>query len=414
MSFFIGAATAAHQTEGNNIFSDCWAMEQMACSSFREPSLTAVDHYHRFEEDIRLLAQAGLNAYRFSVEWARIEPQEGKFNEDEINHYKNVLDACRRFGVEPIVTMHHFSSPKWLIERGGWESEDTATYFARYCAFVAERLGNRMKYVCTINEANMGRQIAAFSKGATSGVALQIGIDLDEIRSRAKRTAEENRRVFGTAEPAVFLSARSERGNRVILSAHCRAREEMKRICPHLKIGLTLSLHDIQAAEGGESAADAAWDDEFSWCLPAIRGDDFIGAQNYTRTVYGPQGDLPVPEDAEKTQMGYEFYPDALENVIRRVYREAKLPVLVTENGVATENDGRRCLFMERALQGVRQCREEDIPIIGYLHWSLLDNFEWQKGYGMKFGLIAVDRTNMKRTPKQSLFALGAYAGDFS
>ena len=409
MSFFIGAATAAHQTEGNNLFSDCWAMEQMACSSFREPSLTAVDHYHRFEEDIRLLAQAGLNTYRFSVEWARIEPQEGKFNEDEINHYKNVLDACRRFGVEPIVTMHHFSSPKWLIERGGWESEDTATYFARYCVFVAERLGNRMKYVCTINEANMGRQIAALSKKAASGGALQIGIDLDEIRSRMKRTAEENRRVFGTAEPAVFLSARSECGNRVILSAHCRAREEMKRICPHLRIGLTLSLHDIQAAEGGERAAAAAWDDEFSWCLPAILDDDFIGVQNYTRTVYGPQGELPVPEDAEKTQMGYEFYPDALGNVIRRVYREAKLPVLVTENGVATENDGRRCLFMERALQGVRQCCEEGIPIIGYLHWSLLDNFEWQKGYGMKFGLIAVDRTNMKRTPKQSLFALGAF-----
>lgn len=408
MRFLIGAATSAHQTEGNNIFSDCWAMEQMPFSSFREPSGAAVDHYHRFAEDIRLLAQAGLNAYRFSLEWSRIEPQEGKFSEEEIAHYRSVLDVCRSCGVEPIVTMHHFSSPRWLIVRGGWENGETPDLFARYCAFVAERLGDRLRYVCTINEANMGRQIAAFSQKAAEG-ALQLGIDLNEMKARAKQTAEENRRVFGTDAPAVFLSARSEEGDRVIAAAHCRAREVMKRICPHLRVGLTLSLHDIQAREGGERAAAAAWKDEFSRWLPAVRGDDFIGVQNYTRTVCGPQGELPVSEEAEKTQMGYEFYPEALEHVVRRVYSEAGLPVLVTENGVATEDDRRRCAFVERALQGVLRCREEQIPLIGYLYWSLLDNFEWQKGYGMKFGLIAVDRTTMRRVPKKSLFCLGEW-----
>ena len=130
--FLIGASTAAHQVEGNNIHSDYWTMEQMRSTSFLEPSLDAVDHYNRYEEDIKLLAEAGLNAYRFSIEWARIEPREGEFNENEIRHYENMLDFCYSLGVEPIVTLHHFTSPKWLIENGGWENEETVKYFARY------------------------------------------------------------------------------------------------------------------------------------------------------------------------------------------------------------------------------------------------------------------------------------------
>lgn len=410
--FFIGAATAAHQTEGNNIFSDCWAMEQMPHSSFAEPSLNAVEHYRRFEEDIRLLASAGLNAYRFSIEWARIEPQEGSFSEAEIEHYRKVFDICRAVGVEPIVTMHHFSSPRWLIEQGGWENEKTIEYFARYCKFTVQNLGNRMKYVCTINEANMGKQIAAFAQKAAKG-GLQVGIDFARLKEQAQQTAQENMRVFGTPSPAVFLSARTEHGEDIILRAHRRATEEMKAVCPHLKVGLTLSLHDMQAAVGGETIAEKEWQNEFSYYVPYIEKDDFIGVQNYTRTVFGKDGSLPVPEEAERTQMDYEFYPQALEHVMRRVCGEIHIPVLITENGVATEDDERRCEFIRTALQGVRSCIEDGLPVIGYLHWSLLDNFEWQKGYGMKFGLVAVDRATMKRTPKRSLFELGSYAGDF-
>lgn len=122
-TFLIGASTAAHQVEGNNIHSDYWAMEQMEHTSFNEPSLDAVDHYNRYEEDIKLMAEAGLNAYRISVEWARIEPECGKFDETEIAHYRKVLECCRANGIEPIVTMHHFTSPKWLIAQGGWENQ---------------------------------------------------------------------------------------------------------------------------------------------------------------------------------------------------------------------------------------------------------------------------------------------------
>lgn len=162
--FLLGAATAAHQVEGNNIHSGFWQLEQMEYGGFTEPSGDAVDHYHRYAEDIAALAVAGLNAYRFSLEWARIEPEEGRFCLEEVRHYRDVLDCCIEHGVTPVVTLHHFFSPAWLIRKGGWESESTVEYFARYADFVAEHLGSRMDYVCTINEANMGIQVAVIAK----------------------------------------------------------------------------------------------------------------------------------------------------------------------------------------------------------------------------------------------------------
>jgi len=162
--FLLGAATAAHQVEGNNIHSDNWAQEHMEHTSFLEPSGDAVDHYHRYEEDIKLMAGAGLNAYRFSIEWARIEPEEGKFDETEVEHYRKVIRCCKENGIEPIVTLHHFTSPKWLISKGGWEAETTPADFARYARYIMERLGGELKYVCTINEANMWIQVAAIAR----------------------------------------------------------------------------------------------------------------------------------------------------------------------------------------------------------------------------------------------------------
>ena len=162
--FLIGASTAAHQVEGNNTNSDYWAQEQMPHSSFTEPSGIACDHYNRYEEDIRMMADAGLNAYRFSIEWARVEPEEGHFNEWEIEHYRSVIRCCRDNGIEPVVTLMHFTSPVWLIRKGGWEAESTVEYFRRYAAYVTKELGSELHYICTINEANMGLQLAAISK----------------------------------------------------------------------------------------------------------------------------------------------------------------------------------------------------------------------------------------------------------
>ena len=203
---------------------------------------------------------------------------------------------------------------------------------------------------------------------------------------------------------------RTPEGDLLVLRAHAAAREAIKTICPEVKVGLTLSLHDLQAQPGGEAFAAAAWEEEFTHYLPYIKEDDFLGVQNYTRTLYGAQGQLPAPQGAELTQMDYEFYPQALENVIRKVAADFKGDLIVTENGIATADDTRRVAFIEAALAGVQHCIADGIPVKGYFHWSLMDNFEWQKGYAMNFGLIAVNRETMERTPKPSLAVLGGYA----
>jgi beta-glucosidase len=411
--FLLGAATAAHQVEGNNIYSDCWALEQMEGSMYKEPSLDAVDHYNRYEQDIQLMADAGLNAYRFSIEWARIEPEQGSYDEKEIMHYQNVLKYCLEHGITPIVTMHHFSSPKWLIQKGGWENKDTIKYFTAYCQFVVQKLGDLMEYVCTINEANMGLQIAAIARDLMlqMGIKPQVGINF-ELPEEFQKIRNQEAAVFGLNQGEAvntFLSLRTEQGDLLIMQAHESARDAMKKICPHLKIGVTLSLYDLQVEAGGEEAAEKEWAEQFTHYLPYMQKDDFIGVQNYTRKIIGKDGSMPVPTGAETTQMGYEFYPEAISNVIREVWKSIQLPIIVTENGVATEDDSRRVVFIEKALKGLKACIDEGIPVYGYLYWSLLDNFEWQEGFSKQFGLIAVDRSDQRRIPKKSLESLGTF-----
>lgn len=418
--FLIGASTAAHQVEGNNIHSDYWAQEQLPHSSFTEPSGIACDHYNRYEEDIKLMAQAGLNAYRFSIEWARVEPEEGQFDEEAIEHYRRVIACCRENGVEPIVTLMHFTSPVWLIRKGGWEAESTIHDFRRYAEYVTQKLGHELRYICTINEANMGLQLAAISRrfrlmaeqakrAPKAEGTVQVGMNFEKMMENMKYAAAENAQVFGTPNPQVFVSSRTPEGDTLVFRAHQAAREGIKAIYPQIRVGITLSLHDLQALPGGEQYAEDAWDEEFRHYLPYIQGDDFLGVQNYTRTQYGPQGQLPCPEGAELTQMEYEFYPEALEHVIRKVYADFKGDMIVTENGIATADDSRRVEFIRRALHGVENCVGDGIPVKGYCHWSLMDNFEWQKGFSMTFGLMAVNRETMERKPKESLAFLGSW-----
>ncbi|MDD3615469.1 MAG: family 1 glycosylhydrolase [Lachnospiraceae bacterium] len=430
--FLVGAATAAHQVEGNNTNSDYWTMEHMTYTSFTEPSMDAVDHYNRYEEDIKMMAEAGLNAYRFSIEWARIEPKKGEFDENEIEHYRKVLECCKANGIEPVVTLLHFTSPKWLIEEGGWENEATVELFARYAKYVVEKLGSYMHYICTINEANMGLQIAAISarykaqmmarmqQGATENASedaakstegtVQVGLNMQKMMENMQKQAQENMEVFGVATPQIFVSGRTPEGDILVMKAHQAAKKAIKEVDDSLQVGITLSLHDIQAKEGGEEQAAKEWDEEFLHYVSYIKEDDFFGLQNYTRSVYDANGICPIPEGAELTQMDYEIYPQALEACIRKAYKELQMPIMVTENGIAVDDDTKRVDFIEKATDGVANCIADGIPVKGYMYWSLMDNFEWQKGFSMTFGLIAVDRSEQKRIAKPSLNYLGSLA----
>jgi len=417
--FMVGAATAAHQVEGNNKNSDFWLMEQLPGTLYKEPSLDTADHYNRYEEDIKLLANAGLDTYRFSIEWARIEPTKGSFDKNEIEHYRDVLKCCHEHQVTPIVTLHHFSSPKWLISEGGWESEDTIDYFGEYCRYVVTELGDLIPYICTINEANIGKQItkimermtrASESQSAKKGKSgdVQVGLNFDvpaNIEEYYRRAGE----AFGIDPRKIetFNSPRTDDGEIIIMKCHVKARDIINSINPDIKVGITFSLYDHQTLPGGEKSVEKEQHEDFLNYLPYIQEDDFLGVQNYSRKIHGPDGVVKTDENARLTKMGYEYYPEALGNVIRFVSRHWDKPIIVTENGLSTDEDSERVEFIERALTGVYQCIEEGIDVIGYTYWSLLDNFEWQLGYDQTFGLIAVDRSTQTRHPKESLSFLG-------
>ncbi|GAE31542.1 glycoside hydrolase family 1 protein [Alkalihalobacillus hemicellulosilyticus] len=417
--FMMGAATAAHQVEGNNVNSDFWAMENVPNSMYKEPSLDAVDHYNRFKEDIQLLVDAGLNTYRFSIEWARIEPTKGSFDHNEIDHYRAVLEYCHEKSVTPIVTLHHFSSPKWVITEGGWESESTIGYFEKYSRYVVTELGDLIPYICTINEANMGKQIAKIMKRMSgshtnssekkeSNGDIQVGLNV-EVKEKMEKYYRALGAEFGMDPRNIqtFHNPRTENGERIIMNCHEAARKAIKEVNPTIKVGITFSLYDHQALPGGEKFVLQEQHEDFLDYLPYIQDDDFLGVQNYSRKIHGANGYIKPDENTRLTKMGYEYYPEALGNVIRFVSKHWNKPIIVTENGLSTDNDEERVEFIERALAGVQDCMDEGIQILGYTYWSLLDNFEWQLGYDQTFGLIAVDRTTQTRYPKESLSFLG-------
>ena len=204
------------------------------------------------------------------------------------------------------MTLHHFSSPVWLIRKGGWEAETTPADFARYVRYVMERLGGELRYVCTINEANMGVQVAAIAErykkqmmaqmakaqaaGGSVNSDVQMGINMEKMMQNQKAIAEETMQVFGVAKAECFTSPRTPHGDALVMEAHKAARAVIREVCPEAKVGLTLSLHDIQTLPGGEEAAQKDWNDELTHYLPALDGDDFLGVQNYTRSRYDASG----------------------------------------------------------------------------------------------------------------------------
>ncbi len=398
--FLWGTATAAHQVEGGNTASDLWLMEMAPDSFFAEPSGDACDHYHRYEYDIALLKGLGFGAYRFSIEWARIEPEEGFFSAAALDHYRRMIAAARAAGIVPIVTFHHFTAPLWFTRDGGWEDAKSVDRFARYCARAGRALGDLIGHACTINEANVPIMLAA----------QQTSLDPSGWK-RPARFAGLARRCGGEAERfAPFLLGDGFAATPNLIAAHRKGYEALKSAGLTCPIGLTLALLDMQAEPGGEAMRDMAEQMVEGQFLQSVRGDDFLGVQTYTRIRFAANGLAPMAADAERTQMGYEFYPEALEATVRKAARISGCPIMVTENGIGTEDDSRRIAYTRRALAGVLRCLADGIDVCGYIHWSLLDNYEWLEGYRPKFGLVEVDRATQSRKPKPSAYWLGAIA----
>lgn len=411
--FLWGTATAAHQVEGNNINSDFWVLEHIPGTIVSEPSRDACDHYHRYREDIKLLAELGFKTYRFSIEWARVEPEDGMFSPAIIAHYRDMLNACHEHGLIPMVTLHHFTSPRWLIKLGGWTAPETPKRFARYTAYVMEELGSLIPYICTLNEVNLPDLLAfIMAKRQSAADHAPVGInDKGQDSSWLKQAAL----AFGLEtdtqiHPFPFTFVKGGNFVETALSAHRMARTTIKQINPKTKVGFSLALHEIQTVPGGEAKAESLWHTLFKQYLPTLKDDDFFALQNYTRDIVGADGSMPLAETAERTQMGYEYYPEALGGVIRQVAKDLDIPIIITENGVAVDDDKRRLEFIERALKGLHGCIKDGIQVDGYYYWSAFDNYEWVMGYSKTFGLIAVDRQTQQRTVKDSAYYLGKIA----
>jgi beta-glucosidase len=377
--FTWGTATAAHQIEGGNVNNDWWAFEHMAGSGCSEPSGDACDSWNRWEEDIDLVAGLGLDNYRFSVEWSRIEPAEGEFSTATLEHYRRVCQGLLDRGIDPVVTFHHFTTPRWLTAQGGWESGVAVARFATFCRVVAEALGGVMKQACTINEPNivatMGWHAGIFPPGKT------------------------NKKL-------------SRKVGAYLIDGHRAAVDAIRAAAPGIPVGLTLSMTDYQVVAGGEEKLESIRRHAEDVYLDGVGGDDFLGVQVYSRQLIGPKGWAGYEPGVPVLDMGYEFYPASLGNCLRRAwdYTGGALPLLVTENGIGTTDDAQRIDYVHQALEGVLDVIAAGVDVRGYTYWSLLDNFEWALGYRPRFGIVNVDRATFARSAKPSAAWLASVA----
>ena len=388
--FLWGASTAAHQIEGNNTNSDYWVMEHVPGTYFKERSGDACDSFNRWREDLALLRAGGLNSYRFSVEWARLEPAPGEFSQAMLDYYRRICIACREQGIEPVVTLHHFTSPRWIAGMGGWENPETADRYARYVERTAHALAGAADWFCTMNEPNAQ---------VTSKVLQRKPWDI-EPRLRADAA-----RAVGSDRFHMYFLGDSFRVRDVCLTAHAKGREAIKSAAPKAKVGMTLALQELVAGPGGDALYKHIFAEARAPFYAAARHDDFIGVQTYNRFETGPDGYLPTPPGALRDMFGLPTQPGALAKTVREAHVHAGVPVLITEHGHNTNDDAQRVQHLRAAWAELAPEIEGGTPVLGYMHWSLLDNFEWSSGYVPRFGLVAVDRKTFKRTPKPSLAA---------
>lgn len=394
--FLFGAATAAHQVEGDNRHSDWWESER--AGRLPVPSGEACRHWQLFREDFALARRFGHTAHRFSIEWSRIEPEPGRFDDDALDHYVQVVDELRRLGIEPVVTLQHFTLPRWFAARGGWWRRRHVDCFARYVDRVAARLAHRVRFWITVNEPTVWAKHACL-----------LG-DWPPHRARDPLAAAR----------AILAMAR----------AHRRAFEILHRHRPDAMVGIAHSAPFVEPARPGDPRDRfVAFARELALNrLPLVlvrRHLDFLGVNYYTRALvfWDTGGTAPLfgrdwPHAHGRaprhfSDMGWEIHPEGLYRQLLRLSRLG-LPLMVTENGLATADEELRTRFLEDHLAAVARALAGGVPVLGYLWWSLLDNFEWDSGFAPRFGLFATDYATFERRPRPVAFRFAEIIRDRS
>ncbi|MEK7096259.1 MAG: glycoside hydrolase family 1 protein [Patescibacteria group bacterium] len=402
--FLWGASVSSHQVEGDNYNQwTVWELENAADlaktakarigdvpvwdkieKQATDPnnyiSGKGVDHYNRYEEDFELVKQLNLNSFRFSIEWSRIEPEEGRWNEAEIEHYRTYIKELRKRGIEPVINIWHWTNPVWLETKGAFKRRSNLRYFARFVRKISSEYGRDLKYIIVLNEPNV---YAAF------------GYLVKDVTSQHRWPPEEKNVV------SFVRTARN------LIKAHRMAYKILKRAHPHLQIGGAIQLANIQAKDPHDFL------DELStkimryfwnwWFLKRIdKYQDFVGINYYFTDYYDGLFRRKSPH-VPLNDVGWYMEPEGLYPILMRAWAHFNKPIIVTESGVADMEDQYRSWWIEETIIAMERAISQGVDIRGYFYWSLLDNFEWAMGWWPKFGLVAVDREDgMKRTIKPS------------
>jgi beta-glucosidase len=361
--FWWGAATAAHQIEGNNTNSDWWRAEQGGLLPHK--SERACDSWERWREDIDLLKAMHLNAYRLSVEWARIEPEPGRFDQHALDNYRRQLEALKQAGIEPMVTLHHFTSPQWLADRGGWANLAVIDRFVSYTQHVARQTSDLVQWWITINEPSI--------------LGLKAYLEGSWPPHRPRDLPGYSRLLRNAAR------------------AHVKSRQALKLERPDAQVSMAFAIWPCEPLRAWSPLDQAiARIGDWLWqgriILRSLRALDWIGVNYYSRTLVGwpwPKGGPRTPNP--RTDFNWEIYPTGLHDVLTRVGRFGK-PVVITENGIADVDDDQRADYIVAHLRQAHRAISDGVDLRGYMHWTLLDNFEWAEGYEQHFGLATRDR----------------------
>lgn len=394
--FLWGAASSAHQVEGGN--RNDWSeweqanVQRLAAEAAKKDqpdfilekypnslqpenyiSGRACDHYNRFREDFDIAKNLGHNAHRFSLEWSRIEPEQGKFDEREIKHYREVIRALRERSMEPFVTLWHWTVPLWVRDFGGVASKKFPEAFVRYAQFVVERLGWDAGFWTTLNEPT----------------SVILNSYLRGVWPPQKKSVIRAMRVF-----------------HILAQAHNRAYHAIKKTAPHAQVGFGNivthfkpmrkdNLFDRFAARLGKF-----WTNDYFFSLTDQDTHDYIAIQNYFRKrVAFPQ--RQIHDNGRRSDMGWELNPESLYHLLKE-WGALKKPIYITENGLADARDVHRAWFIHEAARHIKKAQDEGIDVRGYFYWSLLDNFEWDKGFWPRFGLVEMDYKTLERKIRPS------------
>lgn len=329
------------------------------------------DHYRLYAEDITLARKMHLNAWRFSIEWSRIQPEEGAWNAEAVEHYKQYLMELKRQGIEPIVTLFHFTLPIWFAEKGGFTKRGNVQYFVDFCSRILDELGGSVRYIITINEPEV-YATESYARGHWPPQVTNWRMTWKVLRTLAdahNRTAD------------------------MIHKKNRRYRVSIAKNSDYIYAG-----DDAALSEHSASIMQYMQDDYF--LKKVVRRCDFLGVNYYfSDRVYGYRIHNP---DERVNDLGWDMHPEHLKHALERLWERYKKPIMITENGVADEMDEHRQWWLTQTIMAMQSAMDNGVELLGYFHWSLLDNFEWDKGFWPKFGLFAVDSETLKRTPRPS------------